>query len=132
MCGFHRWPDLAVWFVGRGNVRSRQMAQIFYDADLDIRPLLQRRIGIIGYGNQGRAQALNLRDSGCQVRVGLRPDSPRREQAATDGFDVLTVADTARWSDMVCLLLPDQVHRAVYETEIKPVLGRGDLLLVAH
>src|SRR5437660_7108380 len=90
------------------------------------------RIAVIGYGNQGRAHALNLRDSGCEVRIGSRPGSPNRGRAAEDGFIVADVAEACAWADVISLLLPDQHHRAVVETQVREELSPGDLLVVAH
>ncbi|HLJ69081.1 MAG TPA: ketol-acid reductoisomerase [Chloroflexota bacterium] len=107
-------------------------ATVYRDGDVDLELIRARRIGIIGYGAQGRAHALNLRDSGCQVHVGARPDGAGARRAAEDGFDVDTVANAAAWSDLISVLLPDQVHRQIVAEEIGPQLATGDLLLFAH
>jgi ketol-acid reductoisomerase len=102
------------------------------ESDADLALIRSRRIAVIGYGNQGRAHALNLRDSGCEVRIGSRPASPNREQAAADGFTVEDVEAACAWAEVISLLLPDQHHRSAFETHIRPALRPGDLLLVAH
>lgn len=104
-------------------------AQIFYEGDLAA--IAARKIAVIGYGSQGRAHALNLRDSGCEVRIGLYPGSPSGARASADGFAVSDSSEVAQWADVVALLLPDQRHREVFQ-EIGLGLSRGDLLLVAH
>jgi ketol-acid reductoisomerase len=101
------------------------------DPDLDPAPLAGRTVAIIGYGNQGRAQALNLRDSGIDVRVGLRPGSPREDQARGEGLPVLSPVDAAGMADVVALLAPDERLPAIY-AEIEPALKPGATLVFAH
>ena len=104
----------------------------FNDADADLQPLRARRIAVVGYGSQGRAQALNLRDSGCDVRIGLYSGSRSADRAAADGFVVETTSDASRWADVISLLLPDQLHAPVFRESVAPALAAGKLLLVAH
>jgi len=104
----------------------------YYDADADLSLVRSRRIGIIGYGNQGRAHALNLRDCRCEVRVGLQVQSPSRAEAEADGFEVETVPEVAAWADLTSLLVPDQAQKAIFEADIRARLAPGDLLMVAH
>lgn len=108
------------------------MAEVYHDVDAHLEPLLARRIGIVGYGSQGYAHALNLRDSGCEVRVGLRPGSPSQARAEADHFAVGSISDVSRWADVIALLLPDQYHQAVYDADIAPHLESGNALVVAH
>jgi ketol-acid reductoisomerase len=108
------------------------MARIFYDDDASLALLHGRRILVAGYGNQGRAHALNLRDSGCDVRVGLYQGSRSWQRAQSEGFAVQTVVEAAQWADIIGFLLPDQQHKQVFELSIGPFLAPGKLLLVAH
>ncbi|MGH2441701.1 MAG: ketol-acid reductoisomerase [Chloroflexota bacterium] len=102
------------------------------ESDVDADLIRQRRIAIIGYGNQGRAHALNLRDSGCEIRAGARPGGAGWERAVQDGIDVQSIEQVAAWADLVSILVPDQYHREVFTHRIAPSLQIGDLLLVAH
>ena len=97
------------------------------DADIDPAPLVGKRIAIIGYGNQGRAQALNLHDGGFDVVVGLRDGSPSRKMVERDGLVVLSLADAADGADLVMLLAPDETMGALYRT-IEPELRAGAAL----
>src|SRR5581483_10319937 len=92
---------------------------IFYDADANLDALRGRTIAILGYGSQGHAHALNLRDSGFDVLVGLRPESPSRAEAEAEGLEVLGVADAASRGDVVMILLPDEKQAEVWEAEIR-------------
>ena len=107
-------------------------APVLYDRDADMSRLTGRRIAIIGYGSQGHAHALNLQDSGFDVRVGLRPDSRSREAALAAGLRVLDVAEAAAEADMIMILAPDTEQRAIYEASIAPSLTAGKTLLFAH
>jgi ketol-acid reductoisomerase len=106
------------------------MAKVYRDNDVDVGVLDGRRIGVIGYGNQGRAQALNLRDSGLSPRVGNREDE-YKGRAVEDGFAVRPIREVADESDIVLLLIPDEVQPQVYEEQIKPYLRPGDGLCFA-
>jgi ketol-acid reductoisomerase len=108
------------------------MPTVYYDADADIGLLQRRRVAIVGYGIQGRAHAANLRDSGCEVRVGARPDGHSWRQARAEGFEVQPVAEVSDWADVISLLLPDQHHKHVFEEAINPSLSGGEMVLVAH
>lgn len=107
------------------------MTQIFYDRDADLSGLKSRKISVIGYGNQGRAQALNMRDSGLDVTVGNIRDE-RFDQALSDGFQTISVRDAAEKGDVLCLLLPDEVQEEIFRSDIAPVLGPGKTLDFAH
>ncbi|MCL0094517.1 ketol-acid reductoisomerase [Dehalococcoidales bacterium] len=108
------------------------MAKIYYDSDADLGLLSGKVIGIIGYGSQGHAQAQNLKDSGCQVIVGLPEGSKRRSNAQADGFRVLTVAEVAKEADLVVMLAPDNLHRDIYYHSIEKGLAPGKSLMFAH
>jgi ketol-acid reductoisomerase len=107
------------------------MSRIYHDSDADLSLLAGRTVAIIGYGNQGRAQALNLRDSGLTVIVGGIPDTTLA-QAEADGLDTMTVAKAARRGDIICLLIPDEVQQQVYREDVLPHLEPGNALDFAH
>ena len=108
------------------------MAKIYYDSDADLSLLDNKRVGVIGFGSQGHAHALNLKDSGVNVSVGLYPGSPSWEKVQADGLTVGSVSDVARDSDIVIMLCPDQVQRQVYEDHIQPHMESGKTLMFAH
>ncbi|OKL51604.1 ketol-acid reductoisomerase [Buchananella hordeovulneris] len=108
------------------------MADMFYDNDADLAVLAGKKVAIIGYGSQGHAHALNLRDSGVDVVVGLREDSRSREAASEQGLAVATVAEAVKAADVVMILAPDQVQRRLYTEEIEPNLKEGAALFFAH
>ncbi len=108
------------------------MAEMFYDEDADLSVIQGRKVAIIGYGSQGHAHALNLRDSGVQVVVGLREGSTSRAKAEAEGLTVMSVADAVKASDLIMVLAPDQVQRTVYAQEIQPNLKDGDALFFSH
>lgn len=104
---------------------------VIRDADVDLEPVLARTVAIIGYGNQGRAQALNLRDSGVRVLIGSIADAGA-DQARADGFEVLGIGAACEWADALALLIPDEVQREVYERDIAARLRPGQTLDFAH
>ncbi|HVH67225.1 MAG TPA: ketol-acid reductoisomerase [Gemmatimonadales bacterium] len=106
--------------------------RVFYDADADLSRLEDRVIAVIGYGSQGHAHALNLRESGVKVVVGLRPGGGSWERARAEELDVRPVGEAARAADVIMMLVPDQEARAVYEAGVAPSLRRGKTLLFAH
>ena len=108
------------------------MAKMYYDADADLSLLQDRAVAVIGYGSQGHAHALNLRDSGVDVRVGLAEGSKSRAKAEAEGLRVLNVADAVKEADLIMILTPDQVQRKLYAEEIAPNLEQGDALFFAH
>ncbi len=107
-------------------------AEMFYDSDADLSIIQNRQVAVIGYGSQGHAHALSLRDSGVDVRVGLRPGSPSAAKAEAEGLRVLPVAEAVEEADLIMILAPDQVQRKVYAEEIEPNLVKGDALFFAH
>ena len=108
------------------------MAKMYYNADTDPEAIRQKRVAIIGYGSQGHAHALNLRDSGCDVIVGLPESSASRAKAERDGLTVRSVEAAAAEADVIMMLIPDQYHREVYERDVKPGLAPGKMLMFAH
>ncbi len=105
---------------------------IFYDDDGDLSLLDGKTVAILGFGSQGHAHALNLKDSGVDVVVGLREDSPSRAEAEAEGLEVLSVAEAASRGDIVMILLPDEMQSQVWEEEIADGIAPGNLLMFAH
>src|SRR5919198_3092298 len=105
---------------------------IFYDGDAELDALRGKTIAILGYGSQGHAHALNLRDSGMEVVVGLRPDSSSRAHAEDEDLVVLDVAEAASRGEVVMVLLPDEKQAEVWEAEIRDGIAPGNLLMFAH
>ncbi|MCU1431407.1 MAG: Ketol-acid reductoisomerase, partial [Actinotalea sp.] len=108
------------------------MAELFYDDDADLSIIGGRKVAVIGYGSQGHAHALNLRDSGVDVRVGLREGSPSQAKAEDQGLRVVPVAQAVQEADVVVVLAPDQVQRHLYRDEIAPNLQEGAALVFGH
>jgi ketol-acid reductoisomerase len=108
------------------------MATMYYDDAADLALIRAKKVAVIGYGSQGHAHALNLRDSGVSVRVGLAPSSHSRAKAKEAGLTVGDVADVSRWADVVMILIPDTTAPKVYREEIEPNLAPGSLVLFAH
>jgi ketol-acid reductoisomerase len=108
------------------------MTTLYYEKDADRSLIAGRKVAVIGYGSQGHAHALNLRDSGVDVRVGLRDGSSSKPKAEAAGLRVTDVATAAREADLVVILLPDTEQASVYEAEIAPNLQPGDALFFAH
>jgi ketol-acid reductoisomerase len=108
------------------------MATLFYDKDADLALLQGKTIAVIGYGSQGHAHALNAKDSGMNVVIGLHEGSRSRAKAEADGFQVMSVADATRAADIVMVLIPDTSQAAVYEESIAPNLKPGSMLMFAH
>ena len=108
------------------------MAKMYYEKDCDINYLNGKKIAIIGYGSQGHAHALNLKDSGCDVCVGLRAGSKNWAKAEEAGLAVKTVPEAAKWADIVMMLINDEVQADVYKKDIAPNLEEGNALAFAH
>ena len=108
------------------------MAKIYYDKDADLQNLAGKTVAIIGYGSQGHAHALNLRDSGVTVVVGLPAGSRSRAKAEAEGLRVVTPAEAAAEADMIMILTPDTAQAKLYREEIAPHLKPGDTLMFAH
>ena len=108
------------------------MANIYYDSDANLEHLADKTIAVIGFGSQGHAHALNAKESGMNVVVGLREGSSSRDHAESEGLSVMNVAEASKAGDLIMILLPDETQRSVYEAEIKPNLEAGNALLFAH
>lgn len=108
------------------------MAKMYYDDDADLSVISGRQVAVIGYGSQGHAHALSLRDSGVDVRVGLAAGSKSWAKAEAEGLRVLTVAEAVQESDVIMLLVPDHLQRHVYTESIEPHLAEGDALFFGH
>jgi ketol-acid reductoisomerase len=107
--------------------------RVYYDRDADLARILDKKIAVIGYGSQGHAHALNLRDSGvANVAIGLRPGSASAKKAEGEGLKVMSVADAAAWADVVMILTPDEHQRDIYRSEIAPNIRDGSALMFAH
>lgn len=108
------------------------MAEMFYEDDADLSLIAAKKVAVVGYGSQGHAHALNLRDSGVDVRIGLREGSSSREKAENEGLRVLPVGEAVAEANVVVILAPDQAQRTVYAEEVAPNLDDGDTLVFAH
>ena len=108
------------------------MATMYYDADADQSLITARKVGIVGYGSQGHAHALNLMDNGVEVRVGLPASSKSVTKARHAGLTVGTISDVAKWADVLMLLIPDTRQADVYEKDIRQHLTAGKMLMFAH
>jgi ketol-acid reductoisomerase len=107
--------------------------RVYYDRDADLARILDKKIAVVGYGSQGHAHALNLRDSGvANVAVALRAGSATAKKAEGEGLKVMTVAEAAKWADLIMILAPDELQRGIYETDIAPNIRDGAALLFAH
>ncbi|THD64031.1 ketol-acid reductoisomerase [Phenylobacterium sp.] len=107
--------------------------RVYYDRDADLSRILDKKIAIVGYGSQGRAHALNLKDSGVkEVAVALKPGSATAKKVEADGLKVMSVAEAAKWADLLMVLAPDELQRDIYKAEIEPNLRDGAALLFAH
>src|SRR5262245_18181707 len=101
------------------------MATIYYDNDADLTLIQGKKVAIVGYGAQGHAHALNLKDSGVDGRVGLRPGSRSAAKAEASGVKVQPIADVAAWADVIMMLAPDTTQGGIYKTDIAPNLTAG-------
>src|SRR5580698_10017209 len=107
--------------------------RVYYDRDADLARILDKKIAVVGYGSQGHAHALNLRDSGvANVAVALREGSATAKKAQAEGLQVMSVAAAAAWADLIMVLAPDELQRSIYEADIAPNIRDGAALLFAH
>ena len=107
------------------------MVRVYREGDIG-NEITQRKVAILGYGSQGHAHSLNLKDSGCDVAVGLYEGSPSKQKAEGEGLQVMNIADAVQWADVVMMLLPDERQPAVFRSEVEPNLSEGMLMLFAH
>ena len=108
------------------------MSKIFYQADCDLNLIKDKTIAIIGYGSQGHAHALNLKDSGCNVIIGLYEGSKSWDRAVEQGFEVFTAAEAAKKADIIMILINDEKQAKLYKNDIEPNLEEGNMLMFAH
>jgi ketol-acid reductoisomerase len=108
------------------------MITVYYDQDGDLEVLSGKTIGMVGYGSQGHAHALNLKDSGQKVVVGLYPESASRQTAQAAGLEVADVPEVASIADVVMMVIPDHIQGEIYRTQIAPNLKPGAALMFAH
>ena len=108
------------------------MAKMYYDTDADLSLIQGRKVAVVGYGSQGHAHALNLKDSGVSVRVGLPATSRSWPKAEAAGLEVADVADVAKWADVIMVLVPDTTAAQLYTDAIAPNLAPGKMLMFAH
>ncbi|MDX3656394.1 ketol-acid reductoisomerase [Streptomyces sp. ID05-26A] len=106
--------------------------EIFYDDDADLSIIQGRKVAVIGYGSQGHAHALSLRDSGVEVRIGLKEGSKSRDKAEEAGLEVGTPAEVSAWADVIMILAPDTAQRHIYADEIAANLNEGDAIFFGH
>jgi len=105
---------------------------MYYDDDADLSIIQSKKVAIVGYGSQGHAHAMNLRDSGVEVAIALKEGSKSKQKAEEAGFSVLSVSDAAQWADLVMILAPDQHQRSIYSEHIAQHMGPGKTLAFAH
>ncbi len=108
------------------------MAKVYYDSDADLKYIKDKTVAVIGYGSQGHAHALNLRDSGVDVVVGLYEGSKSWKKAESEGLKVKKVSEAVSEANVIAMLIPDTVQPAVFEKQVKSMLNEGDMLLFAH
>src|SRR6476660_3561252 len=107
--------------------------RVYYDRDADLNLIKAKKVAIIGYGSQGRAHALNLKDSGAaNVVIGLKAGSPTIKKAEADGFKVMTVAEAAGWADLMMMATPDELQADIYKADIAPNIRDGAAIAFAH
>jgi ketol-acid reductoisomerase len=128
-------PQIGAFCIQNATQPDQERAmsvEVFYDGDADLAIIAGRKVAVIGYGSQGHAHALSLRDSGVDVRVGLPEESKSRPKAADEGLAVMTPAQASTEADVIMILAPDTKQRAIYAADIAPNLKSGDALLFGH
>jgi ketol-acid reductoisomerase len=121
---------IGLWF--KFSKLRDKMASLYYDADCDLSTLKDKTIAVIGYGSQGHAQALNMKDAGLKVIIGLRAGSKSEKDAKAAGFEVYSVSEAAKKADIIQILSPDQVQADMYKSDIEPNLSEGNALVFSH
>ncbi len=106
--------------------------KVFYDSEASLDSLKNKKIAVLGFGSQGHAHSLNLKESGLNVRVGLRSSSASWKKAEDAGLEVMDVESAVKWADTIMMLLPDQTQKSVYDAQVAPWLKKGDTLVFAH
>ena len=107
--------------------------RVYYDRDADLNLIKSKKVAVIGYGSQGRAHALNLKDSGAQnLVIALKAGSPTVKKAEADGFKVMTVAEAAAWADLMMMATPDELQADIYKADIAPNIRDGAAIAFAH
>ncbi len=106
--------------------------KVYMDKDIDKSKILDKKIAVIGFGSQGYGQSTNLKDSGCDVVIGLRPNGASAKKAQALGLKVMPIEEAVEWADVIQILIPDEVQAKVYEEQIKPHLRKGQYLMFAH
>lgn len=118
---------------GRHKSKGNKVAiELFYDDDADLSIIQGRKVAVIGYGSQGHAHSLSLRDSGVDVVIGLREGSKSKAKAEEQGLKVLTAAEAAAWADVIMVLAPDTSQAQIFTEDIEPNLNDGDALFFGH
>lgn len=106
--------------------------KIYLDKDINKEIIKSKKIAVIGFGSQGYGQSMNLKDSGCDVVLGLRPNGKSFEKAKQYGFKIMSIEDAVKWADIVQILIPDELQAKVYEAQIKPYMRSGQYLMFSH
>jgi len=106
--------------------------KIYRDADIDKSLIMDKKIAVIGYGSQGYGQSMNLKDSGCNVALGLRKDGNSYKKAQAEGFKIMDVEEAVQWADIIQILIPDEIQAKVYKEQIEPNLRPGQYLMFSH
>ena len=126
------WKARILAVLRHPSLAASTSMQLFYDADIDPKLIRTRRVAVLGFGAQGKAQAANLKDSGVDVRVGLRAGSASRAAASAAGLQALGPAEAAAWADVVVMLIPDETQPQIYREALEPKLKQGATLIFAH
>src|SRR5690348_13258673 len=107
--------------------------RVYYDRDADVNPIKGKKVAIVGYGSQGHAHVLNMRDSGVkEVAVALKEGSKTRDKATKENLKVMTPAEAAKWADVIMMLTPDELQAEIYANDLKPNMKQGAALAFAH